>query len=176
MTRIVVDASPVGLGAVLTQKKEGEWRVIYASCSLMDVERCYSQMEKEAFALVWACERFNIYIFGQQFELETDHKPLECIYSRTSKPSARIERWVLCLQAYNFKVVYRPGKTNIADALSRLNANPQRDKEDSYDFVRAVVESSVPIALTSDEIEKSASEQEIGASVMYKDICTSDTS
>ena len=66
-------------------------------------------------------ERFHLYVYGREFELETDHKPLECIYSRTSKPSARIERWVFRLQGYQYKVTYRPGKTNIADALSRLN-------------------------------------------------------
>jgi hypothetical protein len=75
-TRIVADASPVGLGAVLTQLQDNEWRVIaYASRSLSDVERRYCQTEKEALALVWACERFNLYVFGRQFELETDHKP-----------------------------------------------------------------------------------------------------
>ena len=80
-TRIVADASPVGLGAVLTQLQGSEWRVIgYASRCLSDVERRYSQTEKEALALVWACERFNMYVFGREFELETDHKPLEYIY------------------------------------------------------------------------------------------------
>ena len=159
-TRIVADASPVSLGAVLTQEQKGEWRVIsYASRSLTDVERRYSQTEKEALALVWACERF---IFGQQFELETDHKPLECIYSRTSKPSARIERWVLRLQSYDFKVVYRPGKTNIADALSRLNTRVQRDRGEEHDYARAVVETSVPTALSPKEIERaSASDPEM---------------
>ena len=91
-TRIVADASPVGLGAVLTQLQGDVWRVIaYASRSLTDVERRYSQTEKEALALVWACERFTIYVSGQHFELETDHKPLERIYSTTSKPCAQIE-------------------------------------------------------------------------------------
>ena len=59
-TRIVADASPVGLGAVLIQLQGVEWRVIaYASRGLTDVERRYSQTEREALALVWACERFN---------------------------------------------------------------------------------------------------------------------
>ena len=65
-TRIIADASPVGLGAVLTQQQGGMWRVVsYALRSLTDVERCYSQTEKEALALVWACEWFNMYVSGK---------------------------------------------------------------------------------------------------------------
>ena len=86
-TRIIADAGPQGLGAVLTQLQDGEWRAIsYASRNLTEVERRYSQTEKEALALVWACDRFNIYVYGRKFELETDHKPLECIFGRLSKP------------------------------------------------------------------------------------------
>ena len=116
----------------------------------------YSQTEKQALALVWACERFNIYVSGQHFELETDHKPLERIYSTTSKPCARIERWVLRLQSYDFKVVYRHGKANIADALSRLNSSKQFDKFEEYDWVRAIVENSVPAVLSPKEIEQAS--------------------
>ena len=59
-TRILVDVSPVGLGEVLIQLQRVEWRVIaYASRGLTVVERRYSQTEREALSLVWACERFN---------------------------------------------------------------------------------------------------------------------
>jgi len=115
------DASPVGLGAVLTQVQGGCERVVaYASHSLTDVERRYSQTEKEALGLVWGCERFHVYLYGVEFTLLTDHKPLEVSYSTNSRNSARIERWVLRLQPYRFKVQYIPGKQNIADPLSRL--------------------------------------------------------
>ena len=93
-----------------------------------------------------------MYIFGTDFELETDHKPLEYIYSQKSKPSARVERWVLHLQ----------GRTNIADALSRLNRRVPCGEGEHHDYVRSVVENSTPCALTPSEIEKaSAADPEI---------------
>ena len=106
-------------------------------------------------ALAWACERFNIYVYGRQFELETDHKPLECIFGRLSKPSARIERWVLGLQGFDYKVVYRPGKANIADALSRLNqVNPKDASGEEIDFVMAFAQGSLRVALSAKEAEE----------------------
>ena len=91
-----------------------------ASRSLTDIERRYSQTEKEALALVWACEKFHPYVYGVPFDLVTDHKPLEVLYGPRSKPCARIERWVLRMQPYKFKVKFEPGPSNIADTLSRL--------------------------------------------------------
>ena len=122
-TQVIADASPVGLGAVLVQKQQdGNFRpVYYTARSLSDVERRYAQTEREALALVWACERFQLYLRGLEFDLLTDHKPLEVIYGPKSRPSARIERWVLRLQSFAFKVVYIPGRQNIADVLSRLD-------------------------------------------------------
>ena len=106
-TQVIADASHVGLGAVLVEEQShGRVVVSYASRSLSDVERRYSQTEKEALGLVWACEKFHPYIYGQCFELLTDHKPLEAIYGPKSKPCARIERWVLRLQPYEFKVIH----------------------------------------------------------------------
>lgn len=95
-TRLITDASPVGLGSVLIQFLNDEPRIIaYAAKSLTDVEMRYCQTEKEALALVWGVERHSHYLLGKNFELETDHKTLECLFGDTSKPCARIERWVL---------------------------------------------------------------------------------
>ena len=104
---------------MLTQVQEGQEHVIaYASRALTGVERRYSQTEREALGLVWECERFNMYLYGMEFILLTDHKPLETIYSTSSRNSARKERWVLRLQPYRFRVRYAPGKQNITDSLS----------------------------------------------------------
>lgn len=125
-TQLRVDASPVGLGAILTQCQHGETQpVAYASRTLSDVERRYSQTEKEALAVVWGCEKFHLYLYGTEFELYTDHKPLEVIYDPRAKSSARVERWVLRLQPYRYKIIYTPGKGNPADMLSRFPIDGQ---------------------------------------------------
>lgn len=166
-TRVIADASPVGLGAVLVQEKNGESRAVcYASRSLSQVERRYSQTEKEALALVWACERFHLYLYGlPQFDLVTDHEALKVIYSRKSKPSARIERWVLRLQPYNYQVCYVPSRKNIADALSRLTKIPASDQSQEDDgYIRMVALHAVPAALRIKEIERiSAQDPELQA-------------
>ena len=118
-TKIVTDASPVSLGAVLVQEQDSAWTpVCYASRSLTGCEQRYSQTEKEALGVVWACDRFHVYVYGMKFVVETDHKPLEVIYGPRSRPCARIEGWVLRLQPYDFSVIHRPGRENIADPLS----------------------------------------------------------
>ena len=104
------------LVAVLTQVQNGEERVIcYASQSLTDVERRYSRTEREALDIVWACERLHMYLYGTDFEILTDHKPLEFIYSRKSHPTARVHRWVLRLQPCRFTVRHMLGLENIAE-------------------------------------------------------------
>ena len=159
-TKLITDASPVGLGAVLTQEQNGEDRVIcYASRSLSEVEKRYSQTEREALGIVWACERFHMYLYGIDVELLTDHKPLEFIYSRKSKPSARISRWVLRLQPYRYTVKHIPGKSNIADPLSRLQffqESNSRSFVDTEEYVRFVAVNATPTALTTKEIEQAS--------------------
>lgn len=113
------DDAPAYLGQCLRNDRKVYGVILFASWSLTNIERRYSQKKKEALALVWTCERFGMCMSGESFELETDHKLLEPIHSRSSKPCARIERSVLCLQGYDFVVVNLQGKANIADALWR---------------------------------------------------------
>lgn len=165
-TQVIADASPVGLGAVLVQKQDGNnVPVCYVSRSLTDCERRYSQTEREALGLVWACERLHPYLYGRQFDLVTDHKPLEVIYGPRSKPCARIERWVLRLQPYDFKIVHIAGKNNIADPLSRLlstNEKQVKHEHGSDEYVRFVAVNATPRALTTREVEEeSATDPEL---------------
>lgn len=122
-TNVIVDASPVSLGAILAQRDKTTNHtniVTYASRALTPVEQRYSQMEREALAIVWSCEYFHLYLYGAEFNMITDHKPLELIFNNPkSKPTGRIERWALRLQPYKYKVIYKAGKTNSADYMSR---------------------------------------------------------
>ena len=125
-TELIVDGLPAGLGAILTQlhtSKDGPKSVrivAYASRSLDDEESRYSQAEREALAVRWAIEHFHLYLFGTEFTVLTDHKPLVSIFSNvTANPSATIQRWCLCLQQYTFNVMYKPGSQNPADYMSQ---------------------------------------------------------
>ena len=160
-TELIVDASPVGLGAILLQKnKEKKHIIAYASRALSDVERRYSQTEREALAIVWSCEHFHLYIYGKEFTMVTDHKPLELIWNNPrSKPPARIERWGLRLQPYNLKVEYRKGSDNPADYMSRHPIPAQaptkntRATKIAEEYVNFIMHNSTPKAMTLDEIK-----------------------
>ena len=106
----------------------GRWvrqTIAYASRSLAPAEKNYSQIGKEGLAVVWGAKKFHQFLFGRQFVVYSDHKPLQFLFSET-KPvptmaSSRIQRWALTLSAYNYQMVFRPGKNQgNADGLSRL--------------------------------------------------------
>ena len=115
------DASDYGLGAVLLQEHGDTLRpVAYASKKLLKAERNYATIEKECLGVVWAVKKFDPYIFGTHFILETDHRPLEYL-KRSRTDNGRLMRWALQLQQYTFTLRVIPGIDNIgADYMSRI--------------------------------------------------------
>ena len=99
------------------------WRpVAFASRSLSDTERRYAQIEKEALAMTWACEKFTDYLLGRKFLMESDHKPLIPLLNSKQLDSLppRVLRFRLRLARYNYTVQHVPGvNLYTADALSR---------------------------------------------------------
>ena len=125
--RLAGDTSAYGIGAVIShQFPDGTERpVAYASRTLTSTERNYSQLEKEALALVYGVQKFHQYLYGRQFVLVTDHKPLTTILGHKhgipSLAAARLQRWALILSAYSYVIEFRPTRQHAnADGLSRL--------------------------------------------------------
>jgi hypothetical protein len=111
--RITTDASRKGLGAVLQQKHANEkWLpVAFASRSLTEAESRYATIEQETLAIEFACTRFHQYIFGQEVELETDHKSLVSIFKKSlNSCPARIQSMRLKLRSYDLRLTHTPGK------------------------------------------------------------------
>lgn len=125
-TFLYTDASPVAVGAVLTQRnKDGEYRVIaFASRLLTPAERRYAQTQREGLGVVWGAEHFWFYLVGKRFTIRTDAEGVAFIMKRGHAPTKRImkrsDAWALRMEAFDFEVEHVKGADNIADAPSRL--------------------------------------------------------
>lgn len=135
-TIVSADASSYGLGAVLLQEQANRdvKRVAYISRSLSPVEERYAQIEKEALAFTWACERLSDYLIGINFCIQTDHKPLVPLFStkHLEELPVRVQRFRIRMLRFQFTIVHVPGKQLvIADTLSRA---PERmpNKQDLF--------------------------------------------
>lgn len=147
-TTIYVDASPVGIAGILTQNDRA---IVYASRSLTSVESRYSQTEREALAVVWACERFNVYINGAPITVVTDHQPLLNIWNKPNPKSLRVLRWGLRLQPYAIDLQYKAGKHNPADFMSRSPISEMkcsREQRVAEEYINFVIRDSKPKAIT----------------------------
>ncbi|XP_014364079.2 uncharacterized protein LOC106715315 [Papilio machaon] len=122
-----VDSSAYGLGAVLTQRDaEGRERPLCcASRTLNAAELNYSQLDKEALAIVFGVTKHHNYLYGRYFTIRSDHRPLSYIFGKNKglpvTAASRIQRYAVKLAAYNFGIEFVTSTKNcFADALSRL--------------------------------------------------------
>lgn len=165
-TNISADAFKAGLGAVLLQQYATRWRpVTYDSRALTTSEWNYDQIDKEALALSYACDKFHVFIYGKTVWAETDHKHLITIVKKglTYTPP-RLQRLFLKLHKYDLQLEYRPGKELlVADTLSRAfdSSEPNQIYEQDDTIHVNLIRKSCPV---SDEmwtvISRAAAEDE----------------
>lgn len=132
---LTTDASNYAIGGVLSQENHP---ICYYSRTLNEHEIRYSTIEKELLAIVQASKYFRSYLYGRKFIVRTDHRPLVWL-SSLREPNAKLQRWKIKLEEYNFDIEYVKGKDNqVADGLSRMevyfNENSEiRNNQESLD-------------------------------------------
>ena len=154
---LATDASSYGVGAVLSHiYPDGTERAIqYASQTLSKTQRSYSQIDKEAYAIIYGVKKFHQYLLGAKFTLITDHRPLTQIFSPTKglpvHTAMRMQHYALILQGYNYNIKYRKSELHSnADCLSRLPTPRTTDEMEceAIDEFQEATFNTLPITAT----------------------------
>ncbi|CAH8589626.1 unnamed protein product [Dicrocoelium dendriticum] len=171
---VATDASSYGIGAVISHRfpDGSEKAIAHVARALTASEKNYSQIEKEALAIIFAVQKFHRMVYGRRFTLVTDHKPLLAIFgSKKGIPAytaSRLQRWATLLLGYDFSMRYlSTDSIGQADALSRLIDTGKRESEDAViasiaaeTDVTYMVHDAVSNLPVTDTMVKQATEQD----------------
>lgn len=140
------------MGAVQSHRlpNGSEAPIAFFSRTLATAECSYSQIDKEALVTVAGVKRFHHYLYGQHFELVTDHKLLLGLLAGDRQTpqvlSPRMTRWTVFLASYDHVLTYRPGKhMSHADALSRCPLAITVEDPAPSNFILLVEDLNLPV-------------------------------
>ena len=120
--KLTTDASEYAVGAILSQESDGvDMPIAYFSKIMNACEQKYAKAEKECLAVLYAVMNFRPYLYGREFILVRDYEPIHWI-TYFENPRARLLRWRLRLQGYQYKFEYKQGKLN--RGVEALVGNP----------------------------------------------------
>ncbi len=140
-----VDASQGGLGGAILQPNEDDklQPVAYTSCRMRPNEENWAQIEKECLAIVSACDKWDLWIYGMTVTIHTDHQPLETIFKKPLRAAPRrLQKMMMRLQRYKLNIVYKKGSSLLlADTLSRAPLpTTNNSKETNFEVFRLNLE------------------------------------
>lgn len=163
---LATDASPVGVGAVLSHiYKDGSERPIhFASQTLSPTQQRYSQIDREAYAIIFGVRKFYQYVYGRKFILVTDNKPLAQIFAPNKglplMSATRMQHYAIFLSSFDYEIRIKKSKENSnADAMSRLpNAKEICEYIEEIDMIEVNMIENIP--LTVDELSTATGKDE----------------
>ena len=163
---VTTDASEKAIGGVLS--KEGH-PVIHVTRKLSQAEQNYSNIEREALAIVFVVTILKQFLLGRRFTLQTDHKTLKYLFAPDEEipktASAGITKWATALMGFDFELKCRPREQiPNADALNRL------DFDDDDDNDRVCFAHDKIYFVQSDLVTQSDIKTELGSNRLFQDV------